>query len=120
MSVAILLVAIVPALLVAAAFFDLTTYTIPNLLPGAMLVLFARVHAHARRWRPPDELERDRPALSSPASSDCFWAWECLRVGWVGGGDAKLFAAMLLWLGWDALYDYVILACLLGGVLTLG
>jgi prepilin peptidase CpaA len=41
-------------------------------------------------------------------------------VGWVGGGDAKLFAAILLWLGWDALYDYVILACVLGGALTLG
>ena len=41
MSVAILLVAILPALLMAAAFFDLTTYTIPNLLPSGMIILFA-------------------------------------------------------------------------------
>ncbi len=34
MSMAVLVVAIVPALLMAAALFDLTTYTIPNLLPG--------------------------------------------------------------------------------------
>ena len=39
-------------------------------------------------------------------------------LGWVGGGDAKLFAGATLWLGWDALYEYAVLATLLGGVLT--
>jgi prepilin peptidase CpaA len=40
--------------------------------------------------------------------------------GWVGGGDAKLAAATALWLGWTHLFDYVLYASLLGGVLTLG
>ena len=39
--------------------------------------------------------------------------------GWVGGGDAKLAAATALWLGWPHLFDYVLYASLLGGVLTL-
>jgi prepilin peptidase CpaA len=39
--------------------------------------------------------------------------------GWVGGGDAKLAAATALWLGWVHLFDYVLYASLLGGVLTL-
>jgi prepilin peptidase CpaA len=39
--------------------------------------------------------------------------------GWVGGGDAKLFATAALWLGWDALFEYALLAALLGGCLTL-
>jgi prepilin peptidase CpaA len=39
--------------------------------------------------------------------------------GWVGGGDAKLAAATALWLGWTHLFDYVLYASLLGGMLTL-
>jgi prepilin peptidase CpaA len=37
----------------------------------------------------------------------------------VGGGDAKLAAATALWLGWAHLFDYLLYASLLGGVLTL-
>lgn len=43
----------------------------------------------------------------------CFWR------GWIGGGDAKLASATALWFGFDYLYDYVLLASLLGGGLTL-
>jgi prepilin peptidase CpaA len=39
--------------------------------------------------------------------------------GWIGGGDAKLAAATALWLGWGHLYEYLLYASLLGGVLTL-
>ncbi len=38
--------------------------------------------------------------------------------GWIGGGDAKLAAATALWLGWGHLYEYLVYASLLGGVLT--
>lgn len=40
--------------------------------------------------------------------------------GLVGGGDAKLAAATALWLGFDRLFDYVLVGALLGGVLTVG
>src|ERR1041385_2117068 len=38
--------------------------------------------------------------------------------GEVGGGDAKLAAAVSLWFGFDHLMQYLIDAALLGGVLT--
>jgi prepilin peptidase CpaA len=41
-------------------------------------------------------------------------------AGWIGGGDAKLFAVAALWLGWDSLYEYTLLSSLLGGCLTIG
>ena len=39
--------------------------------------------------------------------------------GWIGGGDAKLAAATALWLGFDQLLNYLTIASILGGVLTL-
>jgi len=41
-------------------------------------------------------------------------------LGYVGGGDAKLFAVVLLWLGLKDLMPYTLVATVLGGVLTLG
>ena len=38
--------------------------------------------------------------------------------GWIGGGDAKLAAATALWLGFDHLLSYFVLASLFGGALT--
>jgi prepilin peptidase CpaA len=38
---------------------------------------------------------------------------------WIGGGDAKLAAATALWFGWAHLFDYLLVASLFGGVLTL-
>lgn len=119
MSVAISLMVVVPALLVAAAFFDLTTYRIPNLLPAAMVLLFGvftlalAFGDHAMSWN-------DTGLHLFAGLTGLLLGMGMFAVGWVGGGDAKLFAAILLWLGWDALYDYVVLACLLGGALTLG
>jgi prepilin peptidase CpaA len=40
-------------------------------------------------------------------------------LGYVGGGDAKLFAVTLLWLGLRDLMPYVLIASIAGGVLTL-
>jgi prepilin peptidase CpaA len=38
--------------------------------------------------------------------------------GWIGGGDAKLASATVLWLGFAHLADYLFYASLLGGALT--
>ncbi len=40
------------------------------------------------------------------------------QLGWVGGGDAKLASASALWLGWENLLDYGVVASIGGGVLT--
>jgi prepilin peptidase CpaA len=118
MTVAILLVGILPSLLVTAAIFDLTTFTIPNLLPGSMLVIFAvfvltmALSGHAVAWS-----EMRLHLLSGGVGLAAGIAM--FAAGWVGGGDAKLFAMACLWLGWDAMYEYTLLASLLGGALTI-
>jgi prepilin peptidase CpaA len=39
--------------------------------------------------------------------------------GWIGGGDAKLVAAISVWIGFSQLWDYIALSSVLGGFLTL-
>jgi len=39
--------------------------------------------------------------------------------GWIGGGDAKIFAAAALWFGFDHLGDFTLLSAMAGGVLTI-
>jgi prepilin peptidase CpaA len=38
--------------------------------------------------------------------------------GWIGGGDAKLAAAVALWFGFDQLLTFLLYASLFGGILT--
>jgi prepilin peptidase CpaA len=40
-------------------------------------------------------------------------------AGWIGGGDAKLAAATALWLGFSHLIDYLLIAAMVGGAMTL-
>jgi prepilin peptidase CpaA len=44
----------------------------------------------------------------------------CFAFGWIGGGDAKIAAATALWFGFEQLFPYLMVASVLGGVLTLG
>src|SRR3954469_12421608 len=102
MQTSFLLVGVLPVLLVAAAIFDLTSFTIPNILPGAMLVLFLifllamALSGHAVSW---NEISGHLIAggLALIAGMILF------ALGGIGGGDAKLFATICLWLGWDSM-----------------
>ena len=118
MMISILLVAILPAILIAAAYFDLTTFTIPNMLPAAMFVLFAAfmlavaLAGHGLNW------SDTWPHLLAGAVG-LVAGMALFAAGWVGGGDAKLFAMACLWLGWDSMFEYTLVASLLGGMLTI-
>jgi prepilin peptidase CpaA len=46
-------------------------------------------------------------------------AFICFACRWIGGGDAKLAAAVALWLGFGNLFEYFIDTSILGGALTL-
>jgi prepilin peptidase CpaA len=46
-------------------------------------------------------------------------AFFCFAMGWIGGGDAKLAAVIALWLGVEQGFEFLLLASLLGGALTL-
>ena len=39
-------------------------------------------------------------------------------LGKIGGGDAKLAASSVIWIGWEPLVDYLIVTSLLGGALA--
>jgi prepilin peptidase CpaA len=39
-------------------------------------------------------------------------------AGWIGGGDAKLFAASALWIGWPATMSFLGVTGLAGGALA--
>jgi prepilin peptidase CpaA len=110
----ILLVTIFPAAMAFSAATDLFTMTVPNrialLLVASFFVLAPLV---GLGWT---ELGL-HVALALVALVVSFVLFS---FGWIGGGDAKLFAATCLWLGPQALLDYGVLAALLGGVLTLG
>jgi prepilin peptidase CpaA len=103
-----------PVLLALAAGWDLTSFTIPNFLSLTLLALFA-VFAIV-------------VGLSLPAIgwhllagfTGLFIGFTLFALGYIGGGDAKLFAAVLLWLGFADLLSYALLASVFGGFLTLG
>jgi prepilin peptidase CpaA len=46
-------------------------------------------------------------------------AFAFFAFGWIGGGDAKLVAAITLWIGFDQALPYLLYSALLGGSLTL-
>ena len=101
-----------PALMAFAASSDLITMTISN---RVSLALVAAFFALALAWHMP--LAEIGMHLAAGAAvlvvSFVFFA-----RGWIGGGDAKLAAATALWFGFDQLPNYLVVASLLGGVLT--
>ncbi|MDB5589515.1 prepilin peptidase [Enterovirga sp.] len=108
------LLVVFPALMAFAASSDLFTMTIPNKLAIALVVAFGATAALAG-------LSLDQVAMHLAAGAliltICF---AMFAFGWIGGGDAKLAAASALWLGFGVLLDYLLIAAVAGGVLTLG
>src|SRR5262245_7971881 len=102
-----------PALMIFAAFSDLLTMTISNGVSVALAVIFivlataGGLSAAEISWH-----------LASGASI-LVLGFGLFALGWIGGGDAKLAAATAIWLGFDLLGEYALVASLLGGVLTL-
>ena len=117
MTVSIFLFGFFPALLLAAAAYDLCTYTIPNLLPVALFGLFL-VYMIAL-FATGDPLPLRSVAMHAGAAALALCAGVALFAkGWIGGGDAKLFAAVCLWLGFGPMAEYTMAASLAGGALT--
>lgn len=100
-------------IMVAAAIYDLVSYTIPNFLSLLLIAAFAAFALwQALPW----------PLLANHAGAGLGMlavGWALFALGLLGGGDAKLFAATSLWMGWYGLLNYMILFSLCGGVLAL-
>jgi prepilin peptidase CpaA len=109
----ILLMLVLPALLAVAAAFDLATFTIPNLLSLAIAAAFV-VFGLAVKIAPGVFALHLLAGLIALVAGFALFAF-----GYIGGGDAKLFAAIALWLGLHDFLAYVLASSVLGGLLTL-
>jgi prepilin peptidase CpaA len=110
----LIILLLLAAPLIAAAGWDLASYTIPNSIQVALFagfILFAVV------------------AGMTPAAIGAHLlagfiglviGFTFFALGYVGGGDAKLFACVAFWFGLADLLDYALVASVFGGVLTLG
>ena len=107
------LLIVFPALMVFAAFADLFTMTIPNrlslILAGGFFILAA--------WVPMPLVTIGWHLLAGILV--LVIGFTLFSFGWIGGGDAKLAAATALWIGFERLMDYAVLAAVIGGALTL-
>ena len=109
-----LLVLVFPALAITAALRDVVSYTIPNWISLALIAAFP-VAALAQGMTLPDlGLAFGIGAIALVAGMAMF------ALRWIGGGDAKLFAAAALWLGWPALTTYLAVTGIAGGALAVG
>jgi prepilin peptidase CpaA len=102
-----------PAMMAFAASSDLLTMTIANRVSLLLIAGFALLALLTGL--------SGAEVLSHIGASAAVLAvsFTCFACGWIGGGDAKLAAATALWLGFSHLFDYLVYASLLGGVLTL-
>ena len=109
----ILVIVALPLLLGAAGAWDLASFTIPNFLNAALLagfVLFALaagLGVAAMGWH------------LLAGLTGLMLGFTLFALGYIGGGDAKLFAVTLLWLGLKDLMPYLLIASIAGGALTL-
>jgi prepilin peptidase CpaA len=104
---------VLPALLAAAAGWDLASYTIPNVLSVLIVAAFAAFAVASGMAAGAIGMHVLAGILGLAAGFALF------ALGYIGGGDAKLFGAIVLWLGFHDLLDFAFLASLFGGGLAL-
>ncbi|MGU3359631.1 prepilin peptidase [Methylobacterium sp. M6A4_1b] len=107
------LLVVFPFLMAYAAARDLLTMLIPNMVSIALVAAFAVFAvAGGLGW---DDLAGHLGAGAATLAV----TFTLFALGFIGGGDAKLAAATALWIGFDQLAGYLIIASLAGGALTL-
>lgn len=107
------LLAAFPLLVIIAALKDLTSFIIPNWISIALVAAF---YPAALAAGVPWEVIGICTVVGVGAlvASMAMFAFNL-----IGGGDAKLLAAVTLWLGWPALLPFLLATALAGGVLAL-
>lgn len=109
----LLLCIVFPFLMAYAAASDLLTMRISNRITGLVVAGFVPYAVFSGMTWSEISFHVAAGALTLVAAFVMF------ARGWMGGGDAKLAASTALWLGIEHLAEYVVVASILGGVLTL-
>ena len=117
MTEALLLLSLLPfpVLVLAAAAKDLTSYTIPNWISLALAAAFAPAAGAA--WFAGAPVP-DLMLCVGVGAGALLAGIVMFTFGWVGGGDAKLFAACALWIGASGLAPFLLWTAMAGGVLS--
>lgn len=102
-----------PALIVFAGSYDIFCKTISNRLCAVIALAFLAAAA----WIGMDATEIALHVSCAAAMLAAGFA--LFAAGWIGGGDAKLFAAAALWFGWGEIADYATVSAIIGGGLAL-
>lgn len=109
-----LVLLVFPLLILIAALCDATSYTIPNWVSLALLAIFPLAALAMGLPLADVGLQLGLGAAALVAAMAMF------ALGWIGGGDAKLFAAAALWLGWPAILSFLAVTGVAGGALAVG
>jgi prepilin peptidase CpaA len=102
------------AILAYAAVMDIKTYTIENWISLAIIALFPAVLFLNQGF----EFSTLVSHLSAGLAMLLFGA-ALFFTGAFGGGDAKLIAALAVWIGWKGIMPFLLIMSLAGGLLTL-
>ncbi len=104
---------VLPGAVAFAAAMDLLTMKIPNRISAVMVLAFfpLAVLMGLGAW---DILNHVAAGLGVLVLGVLLFI-----PGWLGGGDAKLMAAIALWIGPDALLPYFIYAAMTGGFIAM-
>ena len=103
-----------PALVIIAAIRDVTSFTIPNWISLALLAAFPAAALSLGLTLPGWGLHLAVGFGALVAGMVMF------ALRWLGGGDAKLFAAVALWLSWPAGATFLFVTAVAGGALAVG
>ena len=103
---------VLPLAVIVAAMRDLTSYTSPNWISLALIAAFFPAALLAGIGLPAIGMALAVGVIALVAGIVMF------SLGWIGGGDAKLFAACGLWLGWQAALPFLMWTALAGGALA--
>jgi prepilin peptidase CpaA len=105
--------ALFPALMTFAGAFDFLTLSIPNRVSLAIALTFFPVALLAG-------LPLETMVLHTTcALAALAFGFALYAAKWIGGGDAKLFAAAALWIGWGQIVPYGAAVAIVGGALAI-
>lgn len=100
---------VLPILLIIAAMHDVTTMKIPNWISGLLVVSFFVVSLATQL---PLEVIGVSVALSIAI---LIVGMGMFAAKWIGGGDAKLLAASMLWMGGTGALPFILYTAMAGG-----
>jgi len=113
-SPSVWLLAIFPAGVIVAALKDAVSFTISNWTSGLLALAFFPVALAVH-------LSLGTIGLSALIGAGALvLGMGMFALGWCGGGDVKLMAAAVLWLGLPGLAPFLLVTGLAGGFLALG